>query len=239
MRCGARISREMKRTLASWQKVIDSVLRPPRPHLERCIAEREAYVEARRRAIRDCEIRIEQARSAVFAANDGVVTARMTELEREWRTLSRADQEGKLMDLWARIAPPSWIDRKRWRDSDPEHRLDALIALASDPQGVEAAEQAVLTLRPKARIRWRLRAHDAAHVRELVPAAGESFERDVYDLALARHPDRPLLARDIAYAAFYETIAPNHVRPFVDLWTNGYVIADVEAAFVTLEIPPL
>src|SRR5688500_1122447 len=107
----------MKLTIDSWQKVIDSVLRPARPELERCFAARAEYLVARQlhaseraRAMKDCELRIEQARTMVFAANDGVVTARMTDLEREWRRLSRPDPDAKMMDLWAQIAPPSWID---------------------------------------------------------------------------------------------------------------------------------
>ena len=100
----------------------------------------------------------------MFEAKDGVVSSRMTDLEREWRTLSRPDPDAGLMDLWARIAPPSWLDRKRWRDSEPSARLDAAIALAADVEGVEAAESAVASLRVAleawgtpigARIRWR------------------------------------------------------------------------------------
>jgi hypothetical protein len=71
----------------------------------------------------------------------------MTELEREWRRLSRADADAGMMDLWARIAPPSWIDRKRWRDADLAAQLDVAIALAADVDGVEAAEAAVDALR--------------------------------------------------------------------------------------------
>ena len=39
-------------------------------------------------ALADCERRINEARAAIFAADDGVVSKRMTELEREWRELS-------------------------------------------------------------------------------------------------------------------------------------------------------
>jgi SAM-dependent methyltransferase len=46
--------------------------------------------ETRAQAIADCVRRIEDARAAVLATNDGVVTARMTDLEREWLTLVRA-----------------------------------------------------------------------------------------------------------------------------------------------------
>jgi hypothetical protein len=41
-----------------------------------------------REALADCERRINEARAAIFAKDDGVVTKTMTELEREWLTLS-------------------------------------------------------------------------------------------------------------------------------------------------------
>jgi SAM-dependent methyltransferase len=50
-----------------------------------------ASAEARAHALADCERRINLARASVFAANDGVVTAVMTDLEREWRALHAAD----------------------------------------------------------------------------------------------------------------------------------------------------
>src|SRR4051794_21316085 len=111
---------------ASWLDLPAFLLRPERPDLSRCLSAREEHLEsrglaaeARRSAITACERRIESARADVFAADNGVVGARMTELEREWRRLSKVDPEAGLMELWARIAPPSWIDRKRWRDSAP------------------------------------------------------------------------------------------------------------------------
>jgi len=45
-----------------------------------------------RRLVKDCERRIHHARAAVFAADDGVVPTHMTDLEREWRTLSRTQR---------------------------------------------------------------------------------------------------------------------------------------------------
>src|SRR4051794_15701491 len=104
--------------LDSWIALIsDSVLRPSRPEVERCLQAREAHVTARRvvaearaRALASCERRIESVRAEVFAAKDGVVTSLMTQLEREWRTLARRDPDDGLMDLWARIGRPSWID---------------------------------------------------------------------------------------------------------------------------------
>jgi hypothetical protein len=170
----------------SWLELVGSVLRPARAGLERCLAAREPLLAARAllseergRAIARCVAAIEHARTAVFEAQDGVVTARMTELEREWRRLSRPDPDAGCMDLWARIAPPSWIDRKRWRDSEPraQARFDAATALAADVEGVEAAESAVLAWRSAlasfatpigARVRWRAFEHDAEVITPLL-----------------------------------------------------------------------
>ncbi len=156
----------------AWFELIDSVLRPRRPDLERLMHERETYVAARRkkaerttRAVKDCERSIETLRAQLFAANDGFVGARMTELERTWRTLSRVDPDGELMDLWAQIVPASWIDQKRWRGSSPAARVGAATLLAADVAGVEAAESAVRALGDAlaawgtplgSRIQWRL-----------------------------------------------------------------------------------
>jgi hypothetical protein len=268
---------------SSWQKVVDAVLRPARPHLERCLAERDNHLSARRfaararvRAIQNCERRIERCRAAVLAANDGIVPSLMTDLEREWRTLSRPDPDAGLMDLWASIAPPSWIDRKRWRDTDGVLRLDAAVALAADVDGVEAAESAIGSLRAAlsawgrpigARVRWRLRAQDSEHTGALyaepVRAAREAAARhgaealvleraarlqhDVHHAALTRFPERPLLARDVAHAAFVDclwratppTALPDPVSPLRELWKTGYVLAAIDASGVTLEIPGL
>lgn len=185
--------------------------------------------------IASCERRIESARAAVFAADDGVVTSRMTDLEREWRMLSRPDPDAGLMDLWARIAPPAWIDRKLWRDADHAARLDAAVALAADPDGVQAAESAIGSLRFAlaawgapigARVRWRPFERDAPIVTELLaaprrvasqavsarefgPVALEralDLERDIHEAACARFPERPGLARDLAHAAFVDFV---------------------------------
>ncbi len=221
----------------SWFELIDCVLRPTRPHLELCLRERELHqsarrpvAEARARAIANCVSRIEAARAAVFAADDGVIPSRMTELEREWRRVSRSDPDDGLMDLWARIAPISWIDRKRWRDSDAPAKLDVAIALAADAPGVEAAESAVGSLRAAlaawgtplgSAIRWRSFDADTDCVTELLAApmraARESIaswdaapiiverarqlEANVYEAARVRFPERPLLARALAHAA--------------------------------------
>jgi hypothetical protein len=278
----------------AWLEILDRVLRPARPHLERCLRERERHLDARRRfadgrarAIADCERRINDARAVVFATNDGVVGARMTDLEREWRTLSRLDPDAGLMDLWARVAPRSWIDRKRWRDSAPAARVDAAIALAADAENVEAAEAAALALRAAlaphgvaigSRIRWVSTARDSASAETLLGgplfAAVDAFltkeiterggrvatrrrdalfarayriEAHVHEAALARLPGRPLLARDLAYAALADVLwraspfdpTANPSAALAALWKTGYVIAEVDASSITLEIPPL
>lgn len=220
--------------------------------------------------------RIEGARAAVFAAKSGVVTSRMTDLEREWRMLSRPDPEGALMDLWARIAPPSWLDRKRWRDSDPDTQLDAAIALAADVEGIEAAESAIDSLRVAlagwgtrigARIRWRSSEHDAEVTPGLLAeplraacdalsvrdVASVAFERaqhlrgEVHDAVRVRFPGRPLLARDLAHAAFVDCLyraaslaePSNPVTPLRALWRAGYVLSAIDTTGVTIEVPPL
>jgi hypothetical protein len=226
----------------SWLNLIDSVLRPARPHLGRCLLERDRHLVARRlfteqraRAIANCEARIESVREAVFAAKDGMVTSRMTDLEREWRTLSRSDPDGGLMDVWARVAPLSWIDRKRWRDSDHAVQLDTAIALAADVEGVEAAESAIDSLRVAlatwgipigSRIRWRLFEQDSDRTAELLAeplgAACEAvaargvesivlerarhLEREVREAARVRFPERALLAGSLAHAAFVDSV---------------------------------
>ena len=226
----------------SWLKLVDAVLRPSRPHLDRCAGERERHLAARRvvaegrtRALANCQTRIESIRAEVFAANDGVVTLRMTDLEREWRSLSRLDPDGGLMDLWARVAPVSWIDRKRWRDSDPDAQLDAAIALAADVEGVEAAESAIDSLRVACaawgtpigpRIRWRSFDHDFERTAELLAgplgAACEALtargvgsvvleradllEKEVHEAARVRFPERTALARGLAHAAFVDCV---------------------------------
>jgi hypothetical protein len=179
------------------------------------------------------------------------------------------------MDLWARIAPPAWIDRKRWRETDAAAQLDAAIALAADVPGVEAAEAAIEALRValatwhtriSSRIAWRafetdsdcispLLAAPLQHARETVVTrdAGEvmleraeQLERAVRAAALARFPERPLLAQSLARAAFVDALlraAPqptraNPVTPLRALWQTGYTVAAVSVTAVTLEIPP-
>lgn len=267
----------------TWLGLVDYVLRPARPHLTRCLHERERHLRERhladaerRRAIADCEHRIEMARARVFAANDGVVASEMTNLEREWRRLSRVDPEAGLMDLWARIAPPSWIDRKRWRDSSAAAQVDSAVALAADVEGVEAAEAAIDSLRTVLvpwgieigpRTRWRSRSSDAEPVTVLLaeplatatgalsePSAlrvvcerAARLETDVFRAALARFPDRRMLACGLAHAAYTDFVwqaaplhdRPNPVAPLRALWATGYVLSDVDASAVTLELPPL
>jgi hypothetical protein len=265
----------------SWLKLVDGVLHPARPRLGRCEAERERFLTARQvaadqrtRAIADCVARIEAARAEVFAARDGIVSARMTALEREWRALSRSDEDGALMDLWARIAPGSWIDRKRWRDAAPARRGDAAVALASDVEGVEAAEAAIGALRHAlapwngsvaCRIRWRPFAGDFDGTAELLGPAlraarealsvrdgarlalegARTIERAVERAARARFPERAVLARALAHAAYVDVVwraasfepEANPVTPLRQLWQTGYVLSAFGAREATLELP--
>ena len=225
----------------AWLKLVEGVLRPARPELSRCERERERHLaerrpatEARRRAMAQCVARINAGRAAVFAADDGVVSARMTELEREWRRLSRSDEDA-VMDFWAKVAPKAWIDRKRWRDSASGVRLEAAMLLASDTDGVEAAERAVGALQsalvrwgaPLAtRIRWCGYSGDyertgellAAPLRAALEALGARdganqalrgarlLELDVETTGQARLPRRPTLTRALAHAAYVDAI---------------------------------
>lgn len=258
----------MRESWSSWLAIVDRVLRPKRPHLERCERERAPHLEARQRsadrrahAMADCARRIDELRAVVFAANDGVVSARMTELEREWRLHARTEPDVGCMDLWARIAPHSWIDRKPWRDSPPASRVDAAIALAADIEAVELAEAAARTSTGRTRVRFKYvdRDVDSAQADELLAAPlraawhtalgrdGGSFlvERarsvaaGVLAAANARLPSRPLLSGDLAYAAFADVLGVTEVTPLRALWSTGYVIHSIDATSVTLEIPRL
>ncbi len=265
-----------------WPEILDCVLRPARPHLARCLIERDRHVSVRRRladdrarAVAACEHRIHVARAAVFAANDGVVGSHMTDLEREWRTLARPDPEAGLMDLWARLVPTSSIDRKRWRAGPTAGWLDAAIGFAADLENVESAERAVDALREAlavygtavgTRVRWRplgtdvgcavallANALDAArdacpprHRAAILDRAHE-LEHRVRDAALARWPDRPRLALDLAHAASVDAVchaasidgSANPVTALRSLWKTGYLLAEVNASEVVLEFPAL
>ncbi len=210
--------------LCPARPLLDACLRAAEPHR---VAARAAS-EQRARALSACQGRIEQARAAVFAAGDGIVPAGMTDLEREWRALLRSDPDHELMDLWARMAPRSWLDRKRWRDSAASARLDSAIALAADVAGVEAAEAAVSSLRVAlapwgtslgAVVRFRPFDSDSDCVTELLSKPlqaalaelalrsarplerAQQLESTVRAAASARFPDRPLLARGLAHGA--------------------------------------
>src|SRR5215813_7797985 len=98
----------------TWLDVLDRVLRPARPDLGRCLAIWDLHRAVWRPQSDDltqqmtrCEERINTMRADVFATNDGIVGRRMTELEREWRTLQQRNADLGVMDLWARMAPAS------------------------------------------------------------------------------------------------------------------------------------
>ena len=171
----------------------------------------------------------------MFAAMDGVVGESMTDLEREWRRLAAAAPDPRTMDLWARIAPPHWIDRKRWRDEPRDDAVDAATALASDIDGVEGAEAATDSLRRAlshwsleipARIRWRSRYEDFAHTSRLLEPARRHAETKlsqtdygaiahdraseqrarVTDFAHRTIPDQPVLVEALGEAAMVDEL---------------------------------
>jgi hypothetical protein len=212
-----------------WTRLVDSLLRPVRPRLDECRGEAERVAAdlagKRARALADCEVRIESLRAQVFAAKDGVVTAQMTALEREWRRLSRGDRDGELMQVWSRIAPARWVDQKRWRDAP---QLETAVLLASDPDGVELAEETLMKSRPSRpppRIRWRPLGADFEGMPALI--GGSVLDDGIHDAVLARFPDRPHLARAIAIAA------RANARRYFDIWRAGYVLGGED----TLEFP--
>ena len=214
------------------------MLRPARPHLDRCLRERDRHVAKRRelkeessKAIRECEQQIVALREDVFAANDGFVGSRMTELERTWRRLSRVDSDAGMMELWTAIAPPTWVDQKRWRGAQG-NSVDLATLLAADVDGVEAAEKAARALYPdRTRIAWRLAedgadptsnlatsadtvlaeavvlAHQALAVSEKLPiivARAQAMENDVQEIALTRFAQSPIAARAVGRVALAE-----------------------------------
>ena len=134
----------------NWDHIVAGVLRPARPELARCLRAVEEYSAARAdhannrmRALADIESRIQGARDRVFAVGTGVVTSEMTALEREWREASRDTRDSRDLErLWQRIAPERWL-------AQPERlptTLDAVAALAADPDGVDEAELAARAL---------------------------------------------------------------------------------------------
>lgn len=238
-----------------WLDLAGSLLRPMRPQATRCLEERERHLAERKRttdertrAMADCERRIELARAAIFAASDGVVGASMTDLEREWRKLAKVDPDAGLMDLWARIAPVRWHDEKRWRGCPAADRVDVAVALACDPEGVEAAEAAAARIRDAYlvhadvgvtiadRIEWRLFDHDRAVFVTTFREPPPRIREDVRDAVLARFPDRPLLARDIGYLATQKGEVVDGARAIL---RAGYGIHSIDATGILLEVPPL
>lgn len=141
---------------SSFHDLARTLLRPTPTRLEHCWAiaaaqqaRRRKGTEERTRRLAECERRIEAARARVFAAADGVVREEMTSLEREWRTLAqglRLDPSDVAM-LWRAVAPRGSSAALPLRDgTDGERGWDAVIALASDPDGVAKAESSARLL---------------------------------------------------------------------------------------------
>lgn len=252
-----------------WFEVVDALFQPRRPDLARCIAERDAHVarrqafaEARTKEIQENIARIERARAAVFEAKDGVVPAEMTRLEREWKALSRRDPDEALMDLWARLVPRAWHDKKVWRDGKGV-RIDVAVGVAADLEGVERAEAAATAFAQACTawgtpigtdVRFAAFAEDARPVTKLlVPLLSvdremarrvRALERALQEKVRLRFPHRAGLARDIAIAAAFDTATasdrrPNPARALRDLWRTGYGLVAADPTSVTVEIPPL
>ena len=141
---------------ALWNELLGTMLRPARPRLSQCRARANAHAieerrdaELRTQALAHCRSRIEDARASVFAAGDGVVKADMTALEGEWLALARAERscEERTLALWNAIAPRHWAGQLRWPSTgDMAADVEAAVALASDPEGVERAEACALRL---------------------------------------------------------------------------------------------
>ncbi len=259
------------RMLCPARPLLDACLRAAEPHR---VAARAAS-EQRARALSACQGRIEQARAAVFAAGDGIVPAGMTDLEREWRALLRSDSRSRIDGLEGRAWRPGRGSIASAGATAPRVRGSTrAIALAADVAGVEAAEAAVSSLRVAlapwgtslgAVVRFRPFDSDSDCVTELLSKPlqaalaelalrsarplerAQQLESTVRAAASARFPDRPLLARGLAHAAYVDHVLraaaladrPNPVRSLRELWQAGYGLAAVEPAGVTLELPPL
>ena len=83
-------------------------------------------------------------------------------------------------------------------------------------------------------------------IESIVLERARDLEREVQLAAVVRFPERPLLARDLALAAFVDTVwraasieRPNPVTSLRALWMTGYVLSAIDSSGVTLELPPL
>lgn len=131
-----------------WDRILAGVLRPARSELDGCkraldeyAAARADFAQSRMRVLSEIEARLSAARAKVFAAGTGVVSADMTALEREWLTASReTSPELDLERLWQRVSP------ERWRSRRMPDSAEAIVTLASDPDGVDEAERTVSEL---------------------------------------------------------------------------------------------
>jgi hypothetical protein len=140
-----------------WRSIVAAVSSPVRPHLERCLQEHRRYADAladgfrdRAAVLTDLQRRLNAARERVFSAGTGVVPVEVTTLERAWLAASRAPGPTRELEtLWRKVAPERWIDSGRRAPATAE----AIVTLASDPDGVEEAERAASTLR-EALVPW-------------------------------------------------------------------------------------
>jgi hypothetical protein len=136
--------------MIDWDAILARALRPARPRLDACLRAHREYAAAaadhahgRTRRLVAIESRLNAARAKVFAAGNGVVPAEVTAIEREWLAEFRTPGPSRDLDvLWARMAPEHW---RASRVAPPT--AEAMVALASDPDSVEAAERAASALR--------------------------------------------------------------------------------------------
>lgn len=140
-----------------WDRIVNGVLRPARPRLDRCVEAHRAYLAAvadrthgHARTLADIENRLSRARERVFAEGSGKVPAEITAIEREWLAAARNPAPARELEtLWRQVAPERWLDGARPMPEGAE----AVVTLASDPDGVEAAERAAHDLR-EALVPW-------------------------------------------------------------------------------------
>jgi hypothetical protein len=251
--------------MTDWDRIVNGALRPARPRIDRCMEAYRAYVAAvadrmhgHARTLADIENRLSRARERVFAEGSGKVPAEVTAIEREWLAAARSKSPARELEtLWRQIAP------ERWQRPVPEG-AEAMVTLASDPDGVDAAERAAASLREALapwgvtlgpRVQWvvsreltfAVRAEElfAAPLATCAEAAhdvvqrGHRVRRDLRDrLGPQTIPTRnSSLAREIGIIAFGSTVREQGADPFapaLEIYALGYALTAADAAGVTI-----
>jgi hypothetical protein len=162
---------------------------------------------------------------------------------------------------WRGSASAHWLDAAVALAADADNVAEAELDVAR-----LRAALAPYGVRLGSRVRWRFVEGDSAIAAALLagplsaasdacPAAersvlcerAERAGRAVHAAALARFGERPGLAADLAHAARVDELwrasrlsdAANPVTPLRALWARGYLLGELDAAGVTLEMPPL